>query len=181
MCHRVATADTPCWWGWLLICRLGRWWMDILSRVTAALLPPVLDIATSVVHEDGYQCHTWNDAKEYHIQCCHYVMVCIGVRSWATVLAATCTRVVTERRSIAHKAVAMPSAVAHAIPIAVLWTYRSTSLLSQGAHNHTLLIHAHLPFATLGPIWRESWIHLVKSQIHNGSPAWDDAAPRVDK
>jgi len=155
--------------------------MDVLSRVTAALLPPVLDIVTSVVHEDGYQCHTRNDAKEYHIQCRHYILACIGVRSWATVLTATCTRVVTERRSIPHKTVAMPSTVAHAIPIAVLWTYRSTRLLSQGAHSHALLIHTHLPLTTFGPIRCKSWIHLVKSQIHNGSPAWDDAAARVDK
>jgi hypothetical protein len=40
---------------------------------------------------------------------------------------------------------------------------------------------AYLSLTTFGPIWCKSWIHLVKSQIHNGSPAWDDAATRVDK
>jgi hypothetical protein len=45
--------------------------------------------------------------------------------------------------------VAMSSAVAHTIPIAVLWTYSSTSLLSQGAHCHALLIYTQLKLRAL--------------------------------
>lgn len=67
-----------------------------------------------------------------------------GIRGWATVLTATCTRVITKRWSIAHGTVAMSSAVANTISIAILWTYPTTSLLSQGANCHALLIHTHL-------------------------------------
>jgi hypothetical protein len=73
----------------------------------------------------------------------------IGIRGWATVLTATCTRVVTERRGKPHSTVAMSAAVAYTIPIAVLRTYSSTSLLSQRAHSHTLLIYAQLKLPAL--------------------------------
>lgn len=73
----------------------------------------------------------------------------IRIRGWATVLTATCTRVVTQRRGKPHSTVAMSSAVAHTILVAVLRTYSSTSLLSQGAHCHALLIYTQLKLPAL--------------------------------
>jgi hypothetical protein len=35
--------------------------------MVAALLPPVLDVAAGVVHEESNECHKWDDAKKYHI------------------------------------------------------------------------------------------------------------------
>jgi hypothetical protein len=89
----------------------------------------------------------------------------IRIRGWATVLTATCTRVVTERRGKPHSAVAMSSAVAHTIPVAVLRTYTSTSLLSQGAHCHALLIYTQLQLPALK-------LHLSSHKLTHSLLAW---------
>ena len=73
----------------------------------------------------------------------------------------------------------MPKAVAHPVPVAVVWTGEWTDL--QVRHRHALLVDTQAVFTAPGTLWSEPWVHIVNSKVDQGCPARDDLSPAVDE
>ena len=74
---------------------------------------------------------------------------------------------------------AVPKAVAHTVPVAVVRAGQRADL--QVSHWHALLVDTQAVFTASCTFWGKPWVHIVNSKVDQSCPARDDLSPAVDE
>ena len=140
-----------------------------------SLYVPTLGIVSNTSDGDNER----EDEEEEDVQICGYCSAGVRIRGGATVEAAASSWAFTVGRGPRAVAVAMSKAVAHPVPVAVVWAGERTYL--QVSHGHALLVDTQAVFTAPCTLWGKPWVHIINSKVDQSCPAGDDLSPAVDE
>ena len=119
------------------------------------------------------------DEEEEDVEICGNCSAGVRIRGGAAVEAAASSWAFTVGWGPRAVAVAMSKAVAHPVPVAVVWAGERTYL--QVSHRHALLVDTQAVFTAPCTFRGQPWVHIVNSKIDQSCPARDDLPPTVDE